>query len=54
MVGIGGITAENAPAVIAAGATGVAVISAVVGANDVQAATHALRNRVDAAIEARR
>ena len=54
VVGIGGITADNAPAVVTAGATGVAVISAVVGARDVQAAAHALRSRVDATIEVRR
>jgi len=33
-VGIGGITSENAAAVIAAGAAGVAVISAILGADD--------------------
>jgi thiamine-phosphate diphosphorylase len=54
VVGIGGITAENVPVVIEAGASGVAVISAVVGARDVQAAARVLRSRVDAAIEAHR
>ena len=43
LVGIGGITAENAAAVIAAGADGIAVVSAVVGAQNVEAATRALR-----------
>ncbi len=38
LVAIGGITAENAPAVIDAGANAVAVISAVFGAADVRAA----------------
>ena len=40
--GIGGITAENAPSVLEAGATGVAVISAVTAAEDPEAATRAL------------
>lgn len=43
LVGIGGITATNAAAVLAAGADGIAVVSAVVGAEDVEAATRALR-----------
>ncbi len=43
LVGIGGITAENAAAVLAAGADGIAVVSAVVGAADVEAAARALR-----------
>ncbi len=43
LVGIGGITTENAAAVIAAGADGIAVVSAVVGAQNVEAATRALR-----------
>ena len=43
LVGIGGITADNAAAVLAAGAAGIAVVSAVVGAEDVAAATRALR-----------
>ncbi|MFO7741506.1 MAG: thiamine phosphate synthase [Anaerolineae bacterium] len=42
VVGIGGVTAENAAAVIAAGAAGVAVISAVVGAPDPEAAARRL------------
>lgn len=54
VVGIGGITAGNAPEVIAAGAAGVAVISAVIGARDVQAAARQLRTRVDSAIEVQR
>ncbi len=49
VVGIGGITAENAGAVIRAGAVGVAVISAVVGADDVRLAAMQLRSVVDAA-----
>lgn len=51
VVGIGGITADNAQAVIAAGAVGVAVISAVIGADNVSAAARELRGRVDSAIE---
>lgn len=47
VVGIGGITAENAGAVIRAGAVGVAVISAVVGADDVRLAAAQLRRVVD-------
>jgi len=43
VVGIGGITAENAAAVIQAGAAGVAVISAVMGAADPEAAARRLR-----------
>jgi thiamine-phosphate pyrophosphorylase len=48
IVGIGGITAENAGAVIAAGAAGVAVISAVGLAPDVEAATRNLAHSVGA------
>jgi thiamine-phosphate pyrophosphorylase len=43
VVAIGGITAANAPAVIDAGAAGVAVIAAIVGAPDVEAAARTLR-----------
>ena len=46
VVGIGGISAVNAPAVIAAGADGVAVISAVVGASDPRLAAASLREAV--------
>lgn len=42
VVGIGGITRENAASVIAAGASGVAVISAVLGASDPTAAAREL------------
>ncbi len=47
VVGIGGITATNARAVMEAGAAGVAVISAVVAAADPVTATRALRKVVD-------
>jgi thiamine-phosphate pyrophosphorylase len=42
ILGVGGITAENAGEVLGAGADGVAVISAVMSARDVAAATRAL------------
>ncbi len=51
VVAIGGINAENAGAVIEAGAAGVAVVSAIVAAPDVEAAAHQLRAVVE---EARR
>jgi thiamine-phosphate pyrophosphorylase len=51
VVGIGGIDAANAGAVIRAGAAGVAVISAVAAARDPAAATRELRDAVDRAIE---
>ena len=50
LVGIGGITADNAAAVIRAGASGVAVITAVTLAEDMTAAARRLREEVDAAI----
>ncbi len=53
VVGIGGIDASNAAEVIRAGATGVAVISAVATAKDPVAATSALRAAVDDALEER-
>lgn len=46
-VGIGGITAETAPPVIAAGAVGIAVIAAVFGRSDPEAAARALRTAID-------
>jgi len=46
LVGIGGITADNAPTVLAAGADGVAVISAICAAPDPEAATHRLLARI--------
>ncbi len=48
VVGIGGVTAQNAAAVIEAGAAGVAVLSAVMGAPDPEAAARALRAAVEA------
>nr|BBH92597.1 thiamine-phosphate synthase [Thermogemmatispora argillosa] len=49
LVAIGGITAENTPEVIAAGACGVAVITAVVHAEDIAAAARAIVRQVEAA-----
>jgi len=46
-VGIGGVTAENAADVVAAGADGVAVVSAIAAADDPEAATRALREAVE-------
>ncbi len=47
VVGIGGITVDNAAAVIEAGAAGVAVISTVVGAPEPQMAARRLKEIVD-------
>ena len=52
--GIAGIDHANAPAVIAAGADGVAVISDIFMAEDVEAAARRLRAAVDAALAGRR
>ncbi|MGH7415596.1 MAG: thiamine phosphate synthase, partial [Candidatus Rokuibacteriota bacterium] len=46
LVGIGGITADNAEAVLAAGADAVAVISALCAAPDPEAATRAFLTRI--------
>ncbi|WP_101295691.1 thiamine phosphate synthase [Halegenticoccus soli] len=48
LVGVGGITPENAREVAAAGADGVAVITAIAAADDPAEATRALRGAVDA------
>jgi len=48
VVGIGGITADNAASVVATGARGVSVISAVCGADDPEAAVRALARAVRA------
>ena len=53
IIAIGGIDATNAAAAIAAGADGVAVISAVSGARDPEAATRGLCTQVAAALAAR-
>ena len=49
VVGIGGIDADNAGAVVEAGADGVAVITAVTRADDPEAATRALGETVESA-----
>ncbi len=49
VIGIGGITAANAGDVIRAGASGVAVISAIFDADDPRAAAAELRAAIDAA-----
>ncbi|HEU4322250.1 MAG TPA: thiamine phosphate synthase [Roseiflexaceae bacterium] len=48
VLAIGGVTVQNAPAALAAGAAGLAVISAVVSAADPDGAARALRLLVDA------
>jgi thiamine-phosphate pyrophosphorylase len=53
VIGIGGITRDNAAAVIDAGASGVAVISAIYDADDPGAAARELRGAIDAAWERR-
>lgn len=49
IVGIGGIDADNVEPVIAAGADGAAIVSAVIGAADVRAAAQRLREVIDRA-----
>ena len=51
VVAIGGITQENVAQVFAAGASGAAVVSAVVGADDIAAATRSIKRTI---AEARR
>ena len=53
LVGIGGIDVSNAAAVIHAGADGIAVVSAILGAEDSAAATRALLGAVDGALRRR-
>jgi thiamine-phosphate pyrophosphorylase len=43
VVAIGGMNVENAASILAAGAAGLAVVSAIVGADDVEAAAKAIR-----------
>jgi thiamine-phosphate pyrophosphorylase len=49
MVAIGGIDEANAAEVMARGVQGVAVVSAICGAEDPEAAARTLRRRIDAA-----
>jgi len=51
VIGIGGITAENAGALIQAGARGVAAISAIFTAGDIERAARQLRDAVDTAMK---
>lgn len=53
-VAIGGVGAHNAADVIATGVDGLAVVSAVFAAPDVEAATWGLRQAVDSALAERR
>jgi len=53
IVGIGGITAENAAEVVTAGADGVAVISAITAADDPTEATRRLGDAVSTGVAAR-
>jgi thiamine-phosphate pyrophosphorylase len=53
VVGIGGINASGVAGVVRAGAIGVAVVSAILGAPDPGAATRNLRGIVDAAVQDR-
>lgn len=46
-LGIGGITAENAAAVMTAGACGIAVVSAIFGARDVRTSAHLLARAIE-------
>lgn len=50
VLAIGGVTPERVPAVMAAGAHGVAVIGAIVEAADPRAAARALRRAIDASL----
>lgn len=49
VVAIGGVTAENVCAIVESGAAGVAVISAILGADDIRAAAEQLRTAVSRA-----
>jgi thiamine-phosphate diphosphorylase len=53
IVAIGGVTGATVPGVIAAGADGVAVISAILASDDPFAASRALRAIIDACLKAR-
>lgn len=53
IVGIGGIGVKEAFSVVSAGAAGVAVVSAILGAPDPVEATRAIRREVDAALRER-
>ncbi len=50
VIGIGGIDEENVSDVVSAGARGVAIISAIFGAADIERATRRIRDALDAAL----
>jgi thiamine-phosphate pyrophosphorylase len=50
VIGIGGIDVSNAASVIRAGASGVAVMSAILQSADPRLAAEALRKEIDAAL----
>src|SRR6058998_2315740 len=54
VIAVGGITSENVAQVFAAGASGAAVVSAVVAAEDIAAAARALKRRITEARKERR
>jgi thiamine monophosphate synthase len=49
-VAIGGVRPEDLPAIMAAGGTGVAVISGILGADDVEAAAQRYSDAIDRAV----
>jgi thiamine-phosphate pyrophosphorylase len=53
IVGVGGIDGDNLAPVLEAGADGIALISAVIGAPDVRAAASQIRARIDSVFERR-
>lgn len=53
IVGVGGIDESSVPAVLAAGADGVAIISAVIGADDVESAARRMRLTIEAELSRR-
>jgi thiamine-phosphate pyrophosphorylase len=53
VLAIGGITADRVPEVVKAGAAGVAVVSAIAGADDMKAAAEALSNALKEAWQER-
>jgi thiamine-phosphate pyrophosphorylase len=50
VIGIGGIDAENVSDIVSAGARGVAIISAIFGADDIEGATRRIRDVLDASL----
>jgi len=54
LVAIGGVNAENAASVVAAGANGLAVVSAICSSADPERAARAIRDAMDKALEKRK